>query len=139
MRFIDANVFIYGVLKAKKAHTKEAVESKRKAKAILSRIDEGEPVATSVVHISEVANVLEDHMPLQALKDFLASILYKDSIVIYGIDREIYREANESFVQAKIGINDAIAVTLMRREGIREIYSFDSHFQELEAITRITE
>jgi len=46
MRFIDANVFIYAVVKPKGEITKDIADIKGRAKAIMRRIDEGEPVLT---------------------------------------------------------------------------------------------
>jgi len=62
MRFIDANVFIYAVVKPKRRVPKDIVDIKSRAKAIMERVDGGEPVLTSVVHLSEVANVLEGYL-----------------------------------------------------------------------------
>ncbi len=60
MKFADANVFIYAILKPRRELSEKELEIKSRAKAILARINEGEEVFTTVVHLSEVANVLED-------------------------------------------------------------------------------
>jgi predicted nucleic acid-binding protein len=59
MRFIDANVFIYAFLRPKKEPSENVKEIKERAKAILARVSDGERVVTTVVHLSEVANVTE--------------------------------------------------------------------------------
>ena len=53
MRFIDANVFLYALLKPKPNLPKEVIEKKKQAREILRRIENGEEVATTVVHLSE--------------------------------------------------------------------------------------
>ncbi|MEM4689232.1 MAG: hypothetical protein QXF37_00855 [Archaeoglobaceae archaeon] len=52
MRFIDSNVLIYAFLKPKKEPDKSLAEIKNRAVEILKRIQEGEEIATTVVHLS---------------------------------------------------------------------------------------
>jgi len=61
LRFIDASVFLYAFLKPKRRVSEDVLELKENAKRILSRIEEGEEVVTTVVHLSEIANILESH------------------------------------------------------------------------------
>lgn len=64
MRFIDGNVFLYAILRLKRRLTKEEAERKSKANEIYRRVNREEQVLTSVPHVSEVANVLEDAVNL---------------------------------------------------------------------------
>ena len=58
VKFIDSNVFIYAILK--RSVSEKIKKMKEKAKEILAKIVNGEEkVLTSVVHISEIANVIE--------------------------------------------------------------------------------
>ncbi|MBP7300163.1 MAG: type II toxin-antitoxin system VapC family toxin [Methanoculleus sp.] len=41
-----------------------------------------------------------------------------------------YRESTHLARNHAISINDALAVVVMEREGINEIYTFDRHFRE---------
>ncbi|MCK4474847.1 PIN domain-containing protein [Candidatus Bathyarchaeota archaeon] len=50
----------------------------------------------------------------------------------------MYRVANESFLIYDVGLNDAVASVLMKRGGIKEIYSFDAHFDKIEWVKRLT-
>jgi len=138
MRFIDANVFIYAVVKPKGKIPKDIADIKGRAKAIIKRIDEGEPVLTSVVHLSEVANVLEGHLTPEDLNTYFNSILYRENITVCAVDHGLYRIANESFPVYGIGLNDAAASILMKQEGVNEIYSFDTHFDKIAWIKRLT-
>lgn len=137
MRFIDANVFIYAVVKPKREVSKGIMDIKSRAKSIVKRVDEGEPVLTSVVHLSEVANVLEGHLKPEDLNEYFNSILYRENITVCAVDHELYRLANESFLIHGIGLNDALASILMKREGVNEIYSFDAHFDRIEWVKRL--
>jgi uncharacterized protein len=61
--YIDANVFVYAFLKTKRQLQPKELEIKQAAKNIVARISKGEKVITSVVHFSEVCNVLDNHLP----------------------------------------------------------------------------
>jgi len=138
MRFVDANVLVYAVVRPKGAAPKDIMDIKARAKAIVKRVDGGEPVLTSVVHLSEVANVLEEHLKPKELNEYFNSLLYRDNIVVRAVDDELYRSANDVFLTSGIGLNDAVASILMKREGIEEIYSFDGHFDKLNWVRRLT-
>ena len=139
MRFIDANVFIYAVVKPKGEMPKDIVDIKNRAKGVMKRVDEGELVLTSVIHLSEVANVLEGYLRPEDLNEYFNSILYKENITVCAVDHELYRLANESFLIYGIGLNDAVASILMRRRGTNEIYSFDTHFDKIDWVKRLTQ
>jgi hypothetical protein len=138
MRFIDANIFVYAVVRPKGETSKDITDIKARAGAILKRVEGGEPVLTSVVHLSEVANVLEGHLRPKDLNEYFNSILYKENITVRAVDHELYRLANEVFLTSDIGLNDTVASILMKREGIEEIYSFDGHFDKLNWVRRLT-
>ena len=59
MRFIDANVFLYAIIKPRASLSPTDKNIKRLARDIISRIDSNEKALTTVVHISEVLNILE--------------------------------------------------------------------------------
>ena len=61
--FVDANVFVYEFLKPKRKLQPHEERIKLAAKKIIARINEGETTLTSVVHYSEVCNILEDYLP----------------------------------------------------------------------------
>lgn len=128
MRFIDANVIIYAVLKPK-GSLPDAVQRKKKAaREIFLRVNDGEPVMTTAVHMSEVANVLEDAAGLPFACDLLAALLVKSSISVEPVSADDYRESIGLAKKHSISINDALALIIMERLGIDEIYTFDRHF-----------
>jgi predicted nucleic acid-binding protein len=138
MIFVDANVFVYAFLSPQRKLEGEAVGIKKSAKNIVRRIEEGEQVATSLVHVSEVANVLEEGMTAPRLSELLRSILGRDNILTLEPTADDYLLALDLAPELGIGPNDALAVVLMRRNGISSIYSFDKHFQGIEGIERLT-
>jgi len=130
MRFIDANVFIYAVLKPKTALPEAVLQKKNAAKEIFLRVNASEPVTTTTVHLSEVANVLEDAAGISFAGDFLSAILTKPTINVEPVSADDYRESIRLAQKSAISINDALAVLIMERQGIREIYTFDRHFKQ---------
>jgi uncharacterized protein len=129
MRFIDANVFIYAVLKPKTTLPDAVLKKKTAAKEIFLRMNAGEPVTTTTVHLSEVANVLEDAAGMAFAVDLLSAILMKSTITVEPVTADDYRESIRLAQKRAISINDALALIVMERQGIDEIYTFDRHFR----------
>ena len=137
--FVDANVFVYAFLKPKrKLHTDEEA-IKGAAKRIVTRINEGEETVTSVVHFSEICNILEDHLPIQEANTIEKGLLLRDNLTVRGVSEEDYLKALEVAEDERIGANDALAYVLMKEIGIGKIYSFDKDFDGFKDIQRITE
>jgi hypothetical protein len=130
MRFIDANVFIYAVLKPKTSLPAAVLKKKTAAKEIFLRMNAGEPVTTTTVHLSEVANVLEDAAGMAFAVDLLSGILMKSTITVEPVTGDDYRESIRLARKLAISINDALALIIMERQGIDEIYTFDRHFRQ---------
>lgn len=130
MRFIDANVFIYAILKPKMPLPDAILRKKTAAKEIFLRINDGEPVTTTTVHLSEVANVLEDAAGISFASDLVLAILMKSTITVEPVSANDYHECIRLAQKSAISINDALAVIIMERQGIDEIYTFDRHFKQ---------
>jgi hypothetical protein len=137
MRFIDANVFIYAVLKPKAVLPDTIIKKKNAAKEIFLRVNTGEPVMTTTVHLSEVANVLEDAAGMAFACDLLSALLMKSSLRVEQVTADDYRESIRLAQKISISVNDALALIIMERKGIDEIYTFDRHF--LQAKVRIVQ
>jgi predicted nucleic acid-binding protein len=132
MRFIDANVFLYAVVKPKKEVKKEILERKKRSEQILLRIENGEEVITTVVHISEVANILEAKVNLSTALNFVESLILAGNIKVLPVLYEDYLKALLIAREKKVSVNDALAYLKMRETGIEEIYTFDNHFRNLD-------
>lgn len=131
-------MFIYAYLSPKKALPVNLQQMKDNAKAIVTRINAGEPTITSVVHLSEVANILEARIPLSHTRSMLEMLVLKDTLKVLGVTPVQYQNAIVLSETYTVGINDALAKLLMDAEPILEVYSFDKHFDTL-GLTRITE
>lgn len=139
MRFIDANIFLYAVLKPRENISNSDKAIKRLAKNIIRRIDYSEQALTTIVHISEVLNILESHSSYEYALDAAERILFNDNLLIESVSRHNYSVSLEIAKRYKISVNDALAVFFMHNHNLREIYSFDKHFDKVDGVKRITE
>jgi len=138
MRFLDANMFVYAYYRPKRHLTQKEQQMKDYAKRIISEVSEGkEEVTMTVVHVSEVVNILKHSMPLEHLTNIVLGLFMLDNVQICGVSREAYFAATELGDDLKLDPNDALAVDAMRLNGIREIYSFDEDFDKVEGISRL--
>ena len=136
---MDANVFVYAFLKAKrKLHPREQ-KIKDAAKKIVTRINEGEETVTSVVHFSEICNILENHLPTQEACTLEKGLLLLDNIAVKEVSEEHYLKALAIAEDQQVGANDALAYVLMKEAGINKIYSFDKDFIKFKDVHTITE
>lgn len=138
MRFIDASVFVHAYLKPKKSLKPHEKRIKESAKSILSRVNEGERVLTTVVHVGEIANILEKFLPLHNALELESTILTKENIEIADVPRNLYLNAIPVASDNQLGLNDALAAVAMKEMGVSEIYSFDRDFDGLENVKRVT-
>jgi hypothetical protein len=138
MKFLDANIFIYAYYKPKKTLTEKEAAMKEQAQKIISNISEGkEQIVTSVVHISEIVNIIKNGMPTDMLTQIILGLFMLENVNILDVTKEAYFSAVEMGNDYKLEPNDALAVDLMRQNGINEIYSFDDHFNKVDGITRL--
>jgi predicted nucleic acid-binding protein len=138
MRFLDANIFIYAYYKPRKQLTQKEKEMKELAKQIISEVSGGkEPVIMTVVHLSEIVNILKHGMSLEQLTKLVRGLFMLDNVRILGVTREAYFAANELGEDLKLEANDALALDVMRMNNIKQIYSFDEDFEQIDGITRL--
>ena len=140
MKFLDANLFIYAYYKPKKQLTEKEQQMKTLAKKIISDVSLGkEDVMTTVVHVSEVANILKHGLPLDQLTIIIRGLFMMENVKILGVTAQAYFAATELGEDLKLEVNDALAVDVMRQNDVFGIYSFDEHFDNLDGIKRLPE
>lgn len=137
--FVDANLFIYAFLKPKRKLNAHEETIKVAAKRIATRINEGEETLTSVVHFSEICNILEDHLPIQEANTIEKGLLLRENLTVLEVSEEDYLRALAVAEDQQVGANDALAYVLMKEAGVGKIYSFDKDFDGFKDIQRITE
>ncbi|MFW9856662.1 MAG: type II toxin-antitoxin system VapC family toxin [Candidatus Thorarchaeota archaeon] len=128
LRFIDASTFLYAVLEPIQELPEHLRKMKSEAREIITRVDKGEEVVTSVVHLSEVASVLETRKSFSEAAQFIYDLLAKETIRVLDVTHSDYQGAAVLAQRYKVGINDSLAKILMDRLKVKEIYSFDKHF-----------
>jgi predicted nucleic acid-binding protein len=133
IKFIDSNVFVYAYLKPKREISEKISRMKEKAKEILMKINYGkERVVTSVVHISEIANIVESLSSISKSIEIIENILNNENIIVKDVTTQDYIEAVRVANREKVSVNDALAYVIMRNNNISEIYTFDEkHFKKL--------
>ncbi|MDK2463225.1 MAG: type II toxin-antitoxin system VapC family toxin, partial [Candidatus Korarchaeota archaeon] len=125
VRFLDANVFVYAFYKPRRELDARARAAKERAKDIVRGVSEGsERVVTTVVHLSEAANVLKHGMPLSELVEFLVALYSAENVEVLGVSAEDYLAAVDLAGELGVDPNDALAVLVMRRRGLEGIFSF---------------
>jgi len=133
IKFIDSNVFVYAYVKPKREISEKISRMKEKAKEILMKINYGEErVVTSLVHISEIANVVESLSSISKSIEIIENILNNENIIVKDVTTQDYIEAVRVANREKVSVNDALAYVIMRNNNISEIYTFDEkHFKKL--------
>jgi uncharacterized protein len=137
--YVDANVFIYAFLKTKRTLQPHEVIIKDAAKKIVSRINEGEKVVTSVVHFSEVCNILEDYLPIEEAHLVERGLLFRENILICEVSKDDYLRAISVAEGKSVGVNDALGYVLMKKMAIQTVYSFDKDFDTFADVRRTIE
>jgi uncharacterized protein len=138
MRFLDSNIFVYAYYKPNKVLSEKEETLKEEAKKIIQSISQGkEQVTTTVVHISEVVNILKHGVEKEMLTKTILGLFMSDNIVILDVTKDAYFAAVALGDDLKLEPNDSLAVDIMRQNDITEIYSFDGHFNKIAGITRL--
>jgi predicted nucleic acid-binding protein len=94
-------------------------QMKEHAKRIIGSVSQGkEQVMTTVVHVSEIVNILKHGMPLDQLATIFRGLFMFDNVKIIGVTREACFAATEFGGDLKLEANDALAVDVMRLNDI---------------------
>ncbi len=130
MRFIDSNIFIHAWLKPKRELNPQEKAMKENSKKILLRVENGEPVVTSIIHISEIANILESKLNVEKSIEYIEAILSYSNIRVADVSFKDFILAIDVAREYKIGLVDAVALVIMKKMGLNEIYTQDSDFRK---------
>ncbi|MEM0335842.1 MAG: type II toxin-antitoxin system VapC family toxin [Thermofilum sp.] len=133
-RFLDSSVFLHAYLKPKRSLTPREAAVKRAAQEVLVRVEEGEPVVTTVVHVSEVANVVEARLGLSYSIKLVAGILSKENIEVLPVEPRDFDASLDVAQRYSVSVNDALAYVKMKEEGVEEVYTFDKHFHNMPGV-----
>ncbi|MEM0085028.1 MAG: type II toxin-antitoxin system VapC family toxin [Candidatus Methanomethylicia archaeon] len=130
MRFVDANVFIYVLVKSPK-------EDYLTSKSILKRIEDGEEAITSTSIIQEVVEWLEYNNRRKEVEKFLVAL---NSYVTMRKVETSWREMLDAALDMeKYGLDfvDALTLQVMKKNNVTEIYTNDRDFDGVDWVRRI--
>jgi predicted nucleic acid-binding protein len=137
LRFVDSNIFLHSFLKPRRKLREKELEIKKEAQAIVKRIEGGEEVAMTTSHLSEVVNVIETSLGLEKSLGFLAWVVTMNNIEVYSVGLGHYETSLSLARENRMSANDALAYLFMKSYGLKEIYSFDKHFDGLKDIVKL--
>ena len=132
MRFVDANVFIYILVKS----PKDVYET---SKQILQRIENGEEALTNTAVIQEVVDWLEYNNRKREVKNFITAI---NSYLTMNKNNTAWDDmlaAIDDMEKHDIDFVDALTLQTMKKNNTKEIYSNDTDFDRIKWIKRIWE
>jgi predicted nucleic acid-binding protein len=130
MRFVDANVFIYAIVKSpQKDH--------EISRTILQRIESGEAAATSLAVIQEVINWLQYNGRKREVGSFLLAINSYLSMSKLSTNWDNFFPSLEDMYGKQIDFVDSLTLQIMKQYKINEIYSNDKDFDRIEWVKRI--
>lgn len=132
MRFVDANVFIYVLVKSPE---KDYQISQR----ILRRIENGEEAATSLAVIQEVVDWLEYNNRKKEARSFLTAVNSYLTMNKLNTTWNDFLTALDDMDEHNIDFVDALTLQTMKKNKINEIYSNDKDFDRVKSIERIWE
>lgn len=132
MRFVDANVFIYVLVKSPK-------KDYEISKAILERIENGEAAATSLAIIQEVVDWLEYNNRKKEVRSFLTAINSYLSMSKLSVAWDNFLPSLEDMYGKQIDFIDSLTLQVMEENKISEIYSNDKDFDRVDWVKRIWE
>jgi len=132
MRFIDANVFIYLMVKSPE---KDYEISKR----ILKRIENGEEASTSLAVVQEVVDWLEYNNRKKEVRSFLTAVNSYLTMNKLNITWDDMLSALDDMDEHELDYVDALTLQTMKKNSIHEIYTNDTDFDKVKGIERIWE
>ncbi|MBN1215787.1 MAG: type II toxin-antitoxin system VapC family toxin [Candidatus Lokiarchaeota archaeon] len=140
MIYLDANIFIYAYFKPKKGKIlSEKIQwCKNEAKEIIKKINEEvNKYCISIIQLSEIVNLLKSVMSWEDLQKFIMGLISNKSIEIVEIPKLMYINAVNRISDYNMDSNAISALLIMKEMKIKQIYTFDHHYEHFEDIIRL--
>jgi predicted nucleic acid-binding protein len=132
MRFIDTNIFIRYLTKDDPDKAQACFELFQQAQANQVNLTTTEAVITEVVY------VLSSKRTYGLVRTDIRARLYP-LLSVPGLrlpHRRTYLRALDLYAASSLDFEDALIVAQMQRQAIKELYSYDRGFDQLQGITR---
>jgi len=130
VRFVDANVFIYVLVKSPK-------EDYLTSKSILKRIEDGEEAITSTSIIQEVVEWLEYNRRREEARKFLIALNSYAVMRKVSVSWREMLDAVSDMEKYDLDLIDALTLQVMKKNNVTEIYTNDKDFDRVEWVRRI--
>jgi len=130
--FVDSNIFVYH-LAADPVHG-------QKAKKILENIQDGEKCATSTLIITQVCSYLKwkkKHDAIPIFLSFLKRLTSLDKVETTVLDFEEARSVQSALKLSWSMWDDIVIAAQMKRLKMKEIYSNDKDFDNIQWVKRL--
>ena len=131
MQVIDANIILRFL-------TNDLPEQANQAASLLQKLEEGtERAWLPDLFLTDIIWVLEGYyqQPRTQIREWITTILSLPGLEFSN--KEIALTALDLYVENKIDWSDAFTASQMLAGGIKEIISFDQHFDRVKGVTRI--
>ena len=92
-----------------------------------------------MVQLAEIANILESYLPIDRAMEVEEFLLLARNVKVYDVTKKDCLSALKIVKNGHSGLSDAIACVVMKKKEIKEIYSFDRDFDNLDGIRRVAE
>ena len=126
--YLDSNVFFYAKIRDRKYGDACA--------SILHQVVEGKlSGATSTLALVETSNALRKYGKSSDVPDEMGAI-YSLGLTVHELLNVDVRLATEIFAQTRVNPYDCAHAAIMKRNGLRNIISADTHFKDIAGITR---
>ena len=126
--FVDTNIFLYAV--------QAYPQFGKMSRAILERIDKGEKAVTSLINLAEICWWLERHGKSDQMEDELRLAAAVLNLELAPLAIEDFLLASRFVKEYKIDFNDCLALAMMKRLGVKKIYSNSPDFDRVGWIRR---
>ena len=130
MIYLDTNVFIYILDKNAEKRFRDI------SRKILKRIEKKEWAIISFISLMEVMWWCEKHLK-NRMKEVYDMIMSYKNLKIINIFSDMFDDALFFKIKYGLELNDCIALAVMVKSGIDEIYSNDTGFDKVDWIKRI--
>ena len=131
--FLDTTMFIAAAFPKEKHH--------KEGKEIIKAVEEGilgKPVITDYI-LDEIVTFVRKKKGTNASIEILDTILSSPNITLIKVENKHFEAGTQIFkTYERLSFTDAITVTVMRDLNIKTIYSFDSGFDGISGIMRLT-
>ncbi len=131
MRFIDTNLFI-------RYFTRDDEEKAEAVLKLLKRVEKNEEkIITSPLVIFELVFTLGSYykVPRREIKEIMQPVFNLRGLRLDY--RDVFESALELYSQGTLSFADAFNACFMNKREIKEIYSYDKDFDQLEGIKRV--